>query len=510
MKYQLLHQETSVTPLTLGINHRGFHHRLHIKYTKPYYFKNSTIAYKNYKVDWYGDIDNFCDLADKVIDNVRHDKTFSQRLLREVKNIGIQLDNLDNDIIKTHLSKISTGNLIGKFKRLFKLSYDICDLGAVAVYPDLRHYKLSTLLKNIIKEKISLYKLKRSTNDFFSILITPTIEGLVQREKKKIQELAKYIQSNKKLKSMWLKGRTVDIFRDKAGRNFEAAHKLLNLYDNFNWSSFGHLGPAKTIKDYIDDVRVELKNKSLNKQLRESETRLDKILKLQAKYYKELHLNKEEVCLFKAARDFSENKVYRFDVLLKTWLALDIILKEIASRTKYTVNDLRFMSVEEIVDSVANKKRVPLSEIKNRQKFCVTVIKGKTISHLTGEVAKSYLRHNVEPENFKNDVKTLHGSVAYMGRVSGRAKIVNSPKDIKKINKGDVLVSTQTNPDLLPAMRKASAFVTDVGGITSHAAIVARELKKPCIIGTKIATKIFKDGDWLDVDAIKGNVTLLR
>jgi len=59
-------------------------------------------------------------------------------------------------------------------------------------------------------------------------------------------------------------------------------------------------------------------------------------------------------------------------------------------------------------------------------------------------------------------------------------------------------------------MQRAAAFVTDEGGITCHAAIVAREMKKPCVIGTKIATKIFKDGDIVEVDADKGIVRKIR
>jgi len=78
-----------------------------------------------------------------------------------------------------------------------------------------------------------------------------------------------------------------------------------------------------------------------------------------------------------------------------------------------------------------------------------------------------------------------------------------------KIEIGDVLIAVMTRPDYLPAMQKAIAFVTDEGGITCHAAIVAREMKKPCVIGTKIATKTFKDGDMVEVDAEKGVVKIL-
>ena len=66
-----------------------------------------------------------------------------------------------------------------------------------------------------------------------------------------------------------------------------------------------------------------------------------------------------------------------------------------------------------------------------------------------------------------------------------------------------------TRPEYLPLMEKAAAFITDAGGVLSHAAIVAREMKKPCIIGTKIATKILKDGDLVEVDAERGTIRKL-
>lgn len=77
---------------------------------------------------------------------------------------------------------------------------------------------------------------------------------------------------------------------------------------------------------------------------------------------------------------------------------------------------------------------------------------------------------------------------------------------MKKFQKGDILVSVATDPDIVPAMKKAAAIVTEQGGITSHAAIVSRELGIPCIIGTKIATRVLKDGDMVEVDANKGTV----
>jgi len=96
------------------------------------------------------------------------------------------------------------------------------------------------------------------------------------------------------------------------------------------------------------------------------------------------------------------------------------------------------------------------------------------------------------------------------GKVKGIVAIINVPEEMKKMRQNNILVSEATSPDLLPAIKKASAIITNVGGITCHAAIVSRELGIPCIIGTKIATKVLKDGDLVEVDAEKGIVKILK
>ncbi|MDE1857275.1 MAG: hypothetical protein KGH98_04335 [Candidatus Micrarchaeota archaeon] len=106
--------------------------------------------------------------------------------------------------------------------------------------------------------------------------------------------------------------------------------------------------------------------------------------------------------------------------------------------------------------------------------------------------------------------EAIKGSVACKGRVVGIARIVKNPKEAKSFMEGDILVAGNTRPEYLPLMKKAAAFVTEEGGVTSHAAIVARELNKPCIVGTKIATKALRDGMLIEVDADNGEVRILK
>ena len=100
----------------------------------------------------------------------------------------------------------------------------------------------------------------------------------------------------------------------------------------------------------------------------------------------------------------------------------------------------------------------------------------------------------------------LTGDPASPGIASGPVKVLQSAKEIDKVSSGDVLVAPQTNPDYVPAMKKAVAVVTDTGGRTSHAAIVSRELGIPAIVGTTHATTALVDGMIVTVDGTKGNI----
>ncbi len=99
---------------------------------------------------------------------------------------------------------------------------------------------------------------------------------------------------------------------------------------------------------------------------------------------------------------------------------------------------------------------------------------------------------------------------ASLKKARGAVKIILKSEDFRKMKKGEILVTDETDATFLPVMKLAKAIITDEGGILCHAAIAARELKKPCIVGTKIATRVLKDGDLVEVDANKGFVKILK
>ena len=103
-------------------------------------------------------------------------------------------------------------------------------------------------------------------------------------------------------------------------------------------------------------------------------------------------------------------------------------------------------------------------------------------------------------------VKILQGMGASPGIATGKVKIVKNISEITKIEEGDILVTSMTSPDLVPKMSKSAAIITDLGGATSHAAIVSREMGLPAIVGTGNGTNILKDGQIVTVDAYHGIV----
>ncbi len=108
--------------------------------------------------------------------------------------------------------------------------------------------------------------------------------------------------------------------------------------------------------------------------------------------------------------------------------------------------------------------------------------------------------------NKDRGAEMVKGVIAYAGTAEGVARIIIDPSEVDLFNDGDILIAPATRPEYLHLMKRAGAFVTNSGGVLSHAAIVARELGKPCIIGTGNATECFMDGDFIEVDADTGIV----
>jgi len=193
-----------------------------------------------------------------------------------------------------------------------------------------------------------------------------------------------------------------------------------------------------------------------------------------------------------------------------SYSVIENLFKEIGRRYYLSVKQIRYLYPCEFKDLLL-KNKFSATKLNDRYKFSINYSLGSYEEDklIEGCEARKFLSElNIIKEDIK-DIKIIKGDCASPGRARGSVKIINIPKDIDKMKDGDVFVSIATNPDLIPAIKKASAIITDMGGITCHAAIVSRELGIPCVIGTKIITKVIKDGDIVDVDATHGKINIV-
>jgi len=145
-----------------------------------------------------------------------------------------------------------------------------------------------------------------------------------------------------------------------------------------------------------------------------------------------------------------------------------------------------------------------------KKKPLATMVKGRDHSALVFIAGKSQLFLGEDADSIEERITAgmneIKGVCAYPGIVQGTARVITDPNIVKIFNQGDILVTGMTRPEFIALFSKASGVITDGGGILCHAAITARELKKPCIIGTTNATKLIKDGSRVELDAQKGTV----
>lgn len=201
---------------------------------------------------------------------------------------------------------------------------------------------------------------------------------------------------------------------------------------------------------------------------------------------------------------------WRKSYIFRANRVIDVFLQEISKRYKISFDELHYYKIKELEQMILTGKSISTKEIEERRLSFSMLYKAREAKaqYIFGERSQSifapYLYKKIDKK-----LNSFDGIVVNGGYIKGRVKMVLSSADIGKMKKGDILVAPMTSPDYIMALKKAGAVVTDEGGMTSHAAIVSRELGIPGIVGTKIATKVLKDGDLIEVDAIKGIIKKL-
>jgi len=204
------------------------------------------------------------------------------------------------------------------------------------------------------------------------------------------------------------------------------------------------------------------------------------------------------------SREHSEGLLKEVDLFMRKWIGL--LLEKNGQDSKI----VKILSVKELENYTKNNI-LPDEKILEERGRGFIYIGGKI--YPVKDPLKFFKKRNIYYPDLEEKYiqKEFSGTVAASGGIiKGIAKTIFNENEVKDFKDGNILVTPMTSPEFLPAIKKAKAVVTDEGGVSCHAAITARELNIPTVIGTKVATKVLKDGDEVEVDAVKGIVKKIK
>ena len=197
---------------------------------------------------------------------------------------------------------------------------------------------------------------------------------------------------------------------------------------------------------------------------------------------------------------------FKKEKLTQAHYAINQLLGIVAKRLVIPLQELVFAHREEL--SKLLNGRMDVSILHDRSKKSSYYFSSRGMCIFTGKTV-NLLQRFLEGKK-KGFIREISGICANPGTLLGRVKVLRGTHEIGKIRKGDIIVTGMTTPEYVIAMRKAAAIITNEGGVTCHAAIVSRELGIPCIVGTKNATHMLKDGDLVELHAGNGVIKILK
>lgn len=431
----------------------------------------------NGKADWYLDMRDVNRGARVIVNLAKYNVNLSRKLLRAWQQDEIAFQKFADKFPTTKLKKLSDQALIKIAKEWYKLFTKRFTSSAI-----IDHFALGTdeFIASMVKKEIGSIKKQSEFTKVFSALTAPTHQSFINLAETELLKIAiDYPRSRKKLSSyqlhyFWLHN------------NYFRAKELPVSYfekEIIRWRKSG--------VDLRDRYRQLIKAPRLNAHRK-------------AVLIRKYNLSRHLRTLLKISEDFTW---WQDERKRATFLNIHIgtkLLSEMAQRRNHSSDLMKYLLPIEIADFFMSGAP-SVADLRRRQRGCCIVVWRGGHYVATGGDIKTLRRFMFN--NAKRDkVNDIRGLAASVGKATGRARIIQSSRDIGKVKAGDILIAVMTRPDYIVGIKKAAAIVTNEGGITCHAAIVSRELGIPCVIGTKIATEIFKDGDLVEVNANHGVV----
>lgn len=455
----------------IGYGFKDFFKTKEIKYQLIYFDGHTTRMYFSKK-----ELKEFMASINSKLNNAAFLKNFEQKAAKVFKQSLIG-------------GKEAIKNLKSKNKDLYSLLIDFNTVWN-GFYPmGWFFFFLGDLEKTIKKSLSQIHEVKITPEECMRIIASPKNNTPLASAEIDILKLATMIRR---------KSKQVPIIAKEMSGEY-GWMSVYNFDDEPRNSDFYIIEAEKLAKSTIN---LKSKIEKIKKAKLSNEKKYNTILK-QIKS----GLLKEQIKLLHIAgflRDYREE--VRDRLSLMAGALYRAIAEEVGLSLKEVI-DLTNGEIKEILE-YKRKKNYFRKIAESRQKRFLFIIKGEKYALINNQKELKKILKSIEHQ----EQSVICGQVvsSFKGVIRGKVKVVLNNKEINKVQTGDILVATMTKPDYLSAMKKAAVFITDEGGITCHAAIVAREINKPCIIGTKIATQVLKDGDLVEVDAELGVVKILK
>ncbi len=413
--------------------------------------------------------------------------------------------NAAQEVIDSDLRGKTKAELKEIFNKVYDAYLESHFAGMHSLMAECADEKISKKIRGLLKKNIAKKKIRIVPEKAFAILCQTKKESSLSAERKEIIRLIETVVSEKPLSDLF-DSASVEQIQQVLSEKFPEFDALLTAHwKKFEWIFFMYEGPVLG-KDYF--IKEIMENKGALEAMKKEFSLNERLLVLQQKLLKRLGSTENEKIIFSFPRRLVETKAIRKDAMYFGCFAMEKLFAEIAKLLGISLDEVRYMQRQELLDALDGKFS-DFFILKKRIEYSVFfAIEGKR-TFLVGSEAKKWVSENLKTVESKA-VSKLNGTPAFHGFARGRVKIINHPNEVFKMNKGDILVSHTTNPNLLPAMTMAAAIVTDIGGLTCHAAIVSREFRIPCVVGTKFATQVLQDGDLVEVDAEKGTIKIIK
>ncbi len=474
--------------------HKGFHGILHfffavgeqpIKPLKGWYgdgYKITVFFFHDNLGEWYWNNEDMIRLRKSFIEKVNKDQTIMQNLLDEWNRRIARFNKVMDKIDKTDLTTYSDNALLKLYYEWYN-AY-LTEYGIAIGIQDAFSMHAEDFLLSYFKEIIIQRGEKKKFNEYYTLLMSPREESFFTRE---YRERLEILNAEKQ-------GKPIDLLIKK---HVQRWHWIHNNY-------------AKDIfldEKYFCEELEKIKEKDPEREKQRLNKEREKLRKKKAIVIKKLKLDMYAQNLIKIIELFAymqdERKKY---VLIATHYQY-LFMNEFGKRLHLEKRQMEYTFIHELKELLKTKKS-DTQLFDERRKFVCVINTEKKYEIIAGKAAEEIFTKVFKKE--EKEVESFKGMIASSGYAKGRVKIVRKIHDIINVQEGDILVASMTRPEMVVAMEKAAAIVTDEGGVTCHAAVVSRELKKPCIISTKIATTTLKEGDFVEVDANNGIVKRIK